>query len=180
MIFSSSKSLLKKSLGNLIANLEILQIWGHLTYNKSLRELLISAGFTNTKEITNHVKNSLARGDELLFVIGRIDDYSHSEKIKILKLFIKLNSLNPRRVHIIFNSFDKPWFLDALHHHKELMTLANRMEIVPVLTGKLLIKYIKQRSQELGSAVSEQEVGSASTHLWWHPTTSKRISENQT
>jgi hypothetical protein len=152
------KILLRKSLGKLSSQVRIIQFWGHLADKKDSDSLLNEAGFANYSELKSSCTKLLNEGNELVYVVSRIDEYSDKEKLSILRLFLKLNSLNPRRVHIIFNSMNRPWFIKTLNQNAELMVLANRMEIVPVLKGALLDKYIKQRSDEYEYVVSSDEI----------------------
>lgn len=147
-----SKKLLKKSLQKLALNVCIVQFEGHLSDKKNLNGLLNGASHNEIKE---SCLSQLKEGNEVIYVITRIDDYPNREKIAILKLFLKLNAINPRRVHIIFNSVDKPWFMSALSKYPEFITLANRMQIMPVLKGNLLEQYTKIRAKTYGSEVSK-------------------------
>lgn len=153
----TNKGLLKSHLGKLASQLHVTEFFGHLADKKDLVSLLNEAGFANYTELKESCLKLLDSGHEVVYLVGRIDDFTESERVRILKTFVKLNSLNSRRVHILYHSIDKPWFVKALTDHPELMVLANRMEIVPMLAGDLLKLYIQQRAEEYGYKVSEEE-----------------------
>lgn len=143
----TSKILLKKHLGVLSNQLKIINIFGHLAEKRTLESLLNAGGFLNETELKKTTNNLLNEGFEVVFIIGRIDDYSTKEKLAVLKLFVKINAINSRRIHILFNTVDKPWFVKALNKNPELLVLANRLKIIPVLNDSLLTEYIINKAQ---------------------------------
>ncbi|MBL8015250.1 MAG: winged helix-turn-helix domain-containing protein [Candidatus Doudnabacteria bacterium] len=153
----NSKELLKENLGQLAQQIKIIEISGHLADKKNLTAVLREAGFAHFEELKNSCTQLLEEGYEPVYVISRIDNFSDNEKLTILKSFIKLNALNPRRVHILFNSFDKPWFLKALNIHPELLVLATRMEVVPVINGSMLKDYINTRAKGYSVELSDSD-----------------------
>lgn len=152
-----NRSILKKSLGNLTSQLKFDEFYGHLAEKKTLMSLLNFKGYTSPNQLISHCESLLDEGNEAVYLLGRIDDFKQKEKIAILKLFVKLASINPRRVHILFNTIDKPWFIQVLKKHPELLILANRMHTMPIISGKLLSKYIKEKSKNYGYDISRDD-----------------------
>ncbi len=153
----NNKKLLKAKLGILSTQLKIEHFFGHLADKKSLNSLLNGVGYTNSQDLLKACTSLLNEGYEIVYLLGRIDDFPQKERRAILKLFVKLTSLNPRRVHILYNTVDKPWFIQTLKKHTELLVLANRMEIMPVLQEDLLMNYITSKASEYGYELSEEE-----------------------
>lgn len=144
----SSKHVLKRNLSEFSKYLEAIPFWGHLSEQRSLHSLLNSSGFTDYTSLEQKVLKTVKTGKEVVCLVGRIDDYSDKEKITILKHFIRLTSNNRHRIHILFNSFDKPWFEQQLVKYPEFIVLANYMEIVPILSGKKLKGYIESLADD--------------------------------
>lgn len=153
-----SKKILKNKLGRLASNLKIFQLWGHLPNKKNLLGILNESGFKDKNHILNDCIKLLEEGNEIVYVIGRIDDFAEKEKIELLKLFVRLQSINPRRVHIILNLMNKPWFIKTLNENPEFVCLVNRMKILPVLKGDLLEQYIKEKSDLFNYKLSSDEI----------------------
>lgn len=151
------KPLLTKELGKLSEQIKVFEVFGHIADKKTSSSLFESMGFASFSDLKTACLNELDQGYELVYLIGRIDDFTEKEKLDILKQFLKLSAFNPRRVHLQFHTIDKPWFLKMLSKHPELMLLTNRMQTMPILKGKLLDEYIEQRAQEFGYKVSEPE-----------------------
>ncbi len=154
----SNKALLKKYLGKLAEGIKIEQFWGQLSIKKNLAGLLEESGYSSYAELSKACTKELEEGYEIVYVLHRIDDFPENEKLAILKMFLKLNSINPRRIHILFQTRDKPWFMKALSKYTELLVLATRMEIVPVLQGKLLEKFIKEKSADFGFNLTDESL----------------------
>lgn len=154
----SSREILNENLGQLLNSMEIYQLWGHLSEKKTLLKLLESAGFDSVDSIAQRIHKSLKSGTEITFILGRIDDYSNTEKTKILQLFVKLVSINPRRVHLTFNLVDKVWFKSHLQNHKETLILANTMKIIPIPHETLLLDYIHDRADKYNVNIEEGDV----------------------
>jgi hypothetical protein len=152
----ADKPLLKKHLGKLADNLSIHEFWGHLSAKRTLAELLVSAGYNDEQELFKSCTSLLEKGYEQVYALGRIDNFPEKQKVLILKLFLKLISLNRRRVHLIFNSVDKPWFTKAVKQYPELLSLATRSNIVKGLSDKALESYIDHRAGDYGMAVSAE------------------------
>lgn len=69
-----------------------------------------------------------------------------------------MHSINPRRVHILFHTINKPWFTDAIQKNPELVAIANKMVIMPILKDKLLDQYIKTRAKQYQFDLTEVDV----------------------
>src|SRR3989344_6005316 len=82
----SEKTLLRKHLAGLTTRIKVIQFWGHLADKKTTQELIRSAGFVDYQKLEDECKKILDKGDEVVCIIGRIDDYPQIEKVKILKL----------------------------------------------------------------------------------------------
>ncbi len=146
----SSKNILLDSLASLSERLQILQFWGHLTPEQTCSDLLQIAGFSTLSSLKRYTEKELEKGNELVYVLGRIDNYSETEKVAIFNTFLQLNALNSRRVHIIFNSTDKAGFETLLKMYPQFLALANTIEAIPILAGELLDNYIDQKGKEYG------------------------------
>ena len=151
------KSILKSNLGNLVKSIKIITFSGHLVSSKNLNDLLLIAGYKNETEILISTQKLVNEGSEIVFILNRVDDYSNKEKIKILQLFTKLVSINTRRVHLIFNTIDKPWFEKHLEEYKESLILANTMQIIPILKDNLLQEYINETAKKYNLELTENE-----------------------
>jgi hypothetical protein len=154
----NNKQLLKQSLGKLYSQLEIFMFFGHLTSKKDSTNLLKESGYENFDSLKETSIYLLKRGHELVFILGRIDNFPDKEKLGILKMFLKINSLNPRRVHIIFNTRNKPWFVKAMNENPGLIALANRLVIMPLIKDNLLNSFIKTTAKQYGKDFSETEI----------------------
>jgi hypothetical protein len=151
----SSKAILRKYLP--YSNMsEIISFWGNVSTKRSFLDLLKSSGFNSYELLEEKALKLVDKGKELVCILGRIDNYPQNERISILKHFVRLTSLNRHRLHILFHSFDKPWFEEQISKYPELLLLANNMEIVPVLFSEDLKKYIR----EMGK-VYEFNIGSS-------------------
>lgn len=153
-----TKEVIKETIVGLSSRIVISQFWGNVAMKNSLEGLFESSNFGEYKMLENYANEVLKKGNELVCVIGRIDNFPEVEKIKILKTFVKLNSINRRRIHIILNLVDKPWLENTIVRYPEITSIANSMEIMPLLNGSLLTNFIKQRSLEFGSKLSKGEM----------------------
>ena len=154
----SDKKLLKDSVGNLFRQLEITLFSGNLANNKNFESLIKESGFNNYYDIKEYCLTQLHKGNEMVFVLSGIDEFPDKEKLEILKLFLKLFAINPRRIHLIFNTINKPWLLKVLNTNHELVALANRLVIMPVIKDKLLENYIKTKAHQYGYEISDVEM----------------------
>ncbi len=153
----NNKRLLKAKLGKIYNLLKIEMFWGHNATKKTLLDMLRLNNFSSPQELFSSCKSLLDKGQEIVYIVSRVDDYPEKEKVLILKTLVNLTSLNTRRVHIIFNSIDKPWFLYQLRKSPEFMVLANHITIVPVLEGDLLDEYFEAKSLEYGWNMKSKE-----------------------
>jgi hypothetical protein len=153
----NNKSIFKSNLGQLTKSIQIYKLWGHLTSKKNLNSLLTESGFQSEDAMFQSTETLLKEGTETVFILGRIDDYPNAEKVKILQMFVKLVSLNPRRVHLIFNTVNKPWFESNIEKHPETLIIANNMKIIPTLKDDLLKEYIIDNSNKYGFKGTEEE-----------------------
>lgn len=150
----SSKNTLTKYLHGLAGRIKIIQLWGNTTDQKTLPSLLASAGFSTKQELVALCTQQLTSGNEIACIVGRIDDYPSPAKISILRFLVALNSLNKRRIHIIINSVDRPWFEQALHKYPELVSLFNTTHTIPVLNARLLDKFISHNAATFNFTLS--------------------------
>ncbi|MBN1263091.1 MAG: winged helix-turn-helix domain-containing protein [Candidatus Pacebacteria bacterium] len=145
-----SRAILKENLGGLISHLQIIQLWGHLTLKRTASALISLSGYQNSEKLEKACLSFLNKGKEVVLVVGRIDNFPQKERMAVLKLLLALNTINRRRIHIIFNTADKPWFEKILKKHPEMITLANRLKMMPVIRGNLLKKYLEARLVQYG------------------------------
>lgn len=154
----SDKSVLESVLKGLSSRIEVLQFWGHLCMERTSEDYLKVCNFLDFESLSKHVQGVLEKGKEVVFVLGRIDNFPEKEKIKIFKTFVKLNSINKRRVHTIINLVDKPWFEKAIINFPEIAALSNTIEIVPLISDEILSDFIKIRSKDFGISLSKKDL----------------------
>ena len=75
-------------------------------------------------------------------------------------MLLEALEINKRRVHIILNLLNKPWWNKILTSHPEFIALGNRMEIIKTLPDNLLDIYIHQNSQKFGLALTQENISS--------------------
>lgn len=148
-----NKNLWKPYLQGLTSRIRVFEFWGHLASKKTTMGLLGDYSSLKTK-----FEKVLDQGNEVVCFLGRIDDYPEEDKLQILKLFVRLNAINRRRIHILFQGFDKPWFEKAVASNSDLLTLANTIKIMPVPNQTFMEKYIEQKSKEFGYSVDTKDV----------------------
>jgi hypothetical protein len=154
----TDKKILSTALGKLATSLKISFFWGHLASKRNSESLFQSAGYADFEALKGECLKTLELGQEVVLIVGRIDDYAEKEKVEILKLFVNLSALNPRRVHVLFNTVNKPWFVKIIQVHSEFIVLANRIEMIPVLKESLLQKYIETRAEEYGYVLTQENL----------------------
>lgn len=161
----TSKILLQKHLSGFAKNVKILLLWGDIAESSSLIGLLNSQGFSDFAALEQQVLSWLKSGREVAIVAGFIDIFPEAEKLSLLRHLLRLSAHNRRRVHLIFHSVNKPWFEAQLANRSELFTLANSLEIVPLISGDLLSRYISEFSATYGFSLSaKQRQNLASTY----------------
>lgn len=138
----ASKKMLSQYLSGLAKSIQVVEMWGHTSRDKTSSSLL---HYTQLEKIIN---TALKLGKELICILGRIDDFPEQERLHLLKQLTRLNAISPRRVHIQFHSTDKPWFEQQLVLNPELIALVNHMEIVPLASNETLIRYIKEMASK--------------------------------
>jgi hypothetical protein len=151
-----STILRKKYLGGLHSRIKVLLFWGQLTELKTAESLLDLEGFPTIKKLMEFCKYTVRKGNEVVCVVGRFDNYPENEKVTILRTFLRLHAAYVHRVHILIQSCDKPWFESLIRQNSEFLALSNTIEVMPVLSGKILEKYIETRAKEFGLLVSEK------------------------
>ena len=158
----ASKELLKTSLEGLSKRLKIMQFWGNVVDKKTVSSLLKSAGVESSSRLKNLSAETLKKGDEIVIVVGGIDSFPKAELDSLFTLLLSLQSYNRRRVHIILNLQNKPLFEEIIIIKPELASIANSIKIMPVISGKLLESYIKQRAKEFGRSLSDTNIADIS------------------
>lgn len=153
----ANKGIVHRRLSGLANRLDILQFWGNHAKTKSLDQLIKLGGFSDHGSLERHCEKILKKGKEVVFVIGRIDNFGSRTKLQILKFFVKVASYNTRRIHILFMSMDKPWFEKTLLTHPEFTPLANHLNILPLLDGKLLNKFINEKMKVYDTRLSGKQ-----------------------
>lgn len=150
----SNKAILKQFLSGLSSRLTIIQFWGPTSDKKTAASLLSASGYSQLSNLHQVVSHTLDSGKEVVLILAHIDDFPSQEKKQLFRQFLRLNAINPRRVHILYFSFDKPWFESLITKNPEFMTLAQNLEVVPLLKGQLLNQYITDRASHFGLPIT--------------------------
>jgi len=153
----ANKSILKKNLQGLTSRLKVWQLWGHLAEDKTADGWL-RLGFESEEILVKNIHEVLEKGDEVVLVAGKIDNFDEIERIKILKILLNVLEINKRRVHIVLNLLNKPWWDRVLKTHPEFVALANRLEMVKTLPDNLLDIFISENSQKFGISFGKEKI----------------------
>ncbi len=144
----ANRKIWPKRLANLRPRLKIVQFWGHLAEKRTTSDLLRASGMEGFADLEEFCRKTLEVGKEVALVVGRIDNFPQTQKLGLLKLLVRINAINRRRIHIILLLVDKPWLESMLVLHPEFMVLANQMAIMPILSDKILTNYLTERAKD--------------------------------
>src|SRR3989344_9245494 len=151
----SNKKYLHKYLGLLYPRLIFLSLSGLDSINGTCDEVLgqLNKRFNPKSQnleiepiqnIINYCQKNIDLGKEIVLIVNEIENLPSNEYLKLLNSLLKIVLVNRSRIHTITNIKNEEMLMTTIAKNNSLLTLANKTEYVPVLTGKILEKLIKK------------------------------------
>ena len=163
----SNKKILKSYLEKLYGRVKFIEYSGIETENSSHQEILnsILSSLSNSKldnsdqlnQIISNCQQLIDQGYEVVLVGNELEILSEKEYEKTLTSIARIVLANKTRIHSILNIKNKNMFNKALERYSFLLSIANKIETVPVLSEQLLSKYIKEKATYFEKKMSPSE-----------------------
>jgi hypothetical protein len=171
----SDKNLLKDILGKSSSRLEIIQYSCSNTLNPTAESILIeiakklkveiSADKDNIiLDIINHCKDIVDKKDKIFVFVGtKYEDMELQEFKKLLVSISRIVSENRRCFFSILNIVDREILQKIVSEKPSAHAIITRVKTMPLISGKLLESYIRQRFKEYNKIVSQSDINMISS-----------------
>lgn len=166
----SNKTLLKSNLGELYKRTIIIPFSGYDSENSQsdevLKEIYLKLNPKDTLHSSEGLANSIIdecrkivdQGKEVVFVGNEIENLSQVEYNKLLNNLLRIVLTNRARIHTIINIKNKDMYVRTVSTNNSLLTLSNKIQYIPVLSGHLLRDLINKFIQTFEKKISEKEI----------------------
>lgn len=165
----NSKSLIKRILGNSAKRYEFVYYTATVSVDLKASEILESIGLkmgmnqeNNTSRLKINIqqkcKELIEKGKEIVFVCDSMETLPKRELEKHLIDISNIVRINERRIHTILNLHFLEQVFPIIERQPSLFTLANKIEYVPTITGKLLDKFIASELKNYGQDNTKIEI----------------------
>lgn len=146
-----SKSIINNELGNITKNLEIIFASGKDSINGTAEEIIEKIG------IIKHFEDKNKLGKEIVVICDEIEMLNDSSLSKLLIYLWKIVNLNKARFHLILNVKNR-YRIEKLITEKALFGIANQIKLIPILSDKLLKRFVEEKAVFFNSKISKGEI----------------------
>ena len=154
-----SAKILKSVLGGLHSRLKIAPFLGIETSQATTEEILSyilrSLGGEprddSLRAILERINDLIESGQEVLLVGNWLEKLSETEYEKLLISLAKIVLINKARVHCLLLLHNKPLFEKFIFENPDCACLAQTFNYIPILSGKVLEKFVFQQEKIFGS-----------------------------